>query len=90
MLVYQLDSYRFWSGKLGRDDLTPGSFGESFTVDGLPDDEVCIGDRYRVGGALPEVSQPRVTCYSFRYCTTPAPSRIRVACSLVLQSEIVS
>ncbi|MEV5952408.1 MOSC and FAD-binding oxidoreductase domain-containing protein [Streptomyces sp. NPDC051987] len=63
VLVYQLDSYRFWSAELGRDDLTPGSFGENFTVDGLPDDEVCIGDRYRVGGALLEVSQPRVTCY---------------------------
>ncbi|POX63550.1 sulfurase [Streptomyces sp. Ru62] len=63
VLVYQLDSYRFWSRKLGRDDLTPGSFGENFTVDGLPDNEVCIGDRYRIGGALFEVSQPRVTCY---------------------------
>ncbi|MER6221114.1 MOSC and FAD-binding oxidoreductase domain-containing protein [Streptomyces sp900105755] len=63
VLVYQLDSYRFWSEELGRDDLTPGIFGENFTVDGLPDDEVCIGDRYRVGGALLEVSQPRVTCY---------------------------
>jgi ferredoxin-NADP reductase/MOSC domain-containing protein YiiM len=63
VLVYQLESYRFWSRKLGRDDLTPGSFGENFTVDGLPDNEVCIGDRYRIGGALFEVSQPRVTCY---------------------------
>jgi MOSC domain-containing protein YiiM len=32
-------------------------------VEGLPDDEVCIGDRYRIGGALFEVTQPRVTCY---------------------------
>ncbi|MEW1777430.1 MOSC domain-containing protein [Streptomyces sp. NPDC086777] len=38
-------------------------FGENFTVDGLPDDEVCIGDRYRVGEAEFEVTQPRVTCY---------------------------
>jgi ferredoxin-NADP reductase/MOSC domain-containing protein YiiM len=63
VLVYQLDSYRYWTGHLGRDDLSPGSFGENFTVDGLPDDEVCIGDRYRIGGAIFEVSQPRVTCY---------------------------
>lgn len=63
VLVYQLDSYRHWAGELGRDDLTPGNFGENFTVDGLPDDEVCIGDRYRIGGALFEVTQPRVTCY---------------------------
>ena len=63
VLVYQLDSYRHWAKELGRDDLMPGHFGENFTVDGLPDDEVCIGDRYRIGGALFEVSQPRVTCY---------------------------
>ncbi|MFF9391400.1 MOSC domain-containing protein [Streptomyces griseoluteus] len=63
VLVYQLDSYRFWQDELGRDDLTPGVFGENFTVEGLPDDEVCIGDRYRIGAALFEVTQPRVTCY---------------------------
>ncbi|MET7418894.1 MOSC and FAD-binding oxidoreductase domain-containing protein [Dactylosporangium sp. NPDC005555] len=63
VLVYQLGSYEHWRGVLGRDDLTPGIFGENFTVDGLPDDEVCIGDRFRVGGAVVEVTQPRVTCY---------------------------
>ncbi|MET7979943.1 MOSC and FAD-binding oxidoreductase domain-containing protein [Streptomyces mirabilis] len=63
VLVYQLDSYRFWANELGREDLTPGNFGENFTVEGLPDDEVCIGDRYRIGDALFEVTQPRVTCY---------------------------
>ncbi|MEU9445714.1 MOSC and FAD-binding oxidoreductase domain-containing protein [Streptomyces sp. NPDC048304] len=63
VLVYQTDSYRYWASELGRDDLVPGQFGENFTVDGLPDDEVCIGDRYRIGDALFEVTQPRVTCY---------------------------
>jgi ferredoxin-NADP reductase/MOSC domain-containing protein YiiM len=63
VLVYQLDSYRHWRDELGRDDLSPGVFGENFTVDGLRDDQVCIGDRYRVGTALFEVTQPRVTCY---------------------------
>ncbi|MCF3965458.1 MOSC domain-containing protein, partial [Streptomyces fuscigenes] len=63
VMVYQLDSYRYWAKELGRDDLGPGGFGENFTVDGLPDDEVCVGDRYRIGGAVFEVSQPRVTCY---------------------------
>jgi ferredoxin-NADP reductase/MOSC domain-containing protein YiiM/ferredoxin len=58
-----MDSYRYWERELGRDDFTYGQFGENFTVDGLADDEVCIGDRYRVGGALFEVTQPRVTCY---------------------------
>jgi ferredoxin-NADP reductase/MOSC domain-containing protein YiiM len=63
VLVYQLDSYRYWSEQLGRDDFVAGQFGENFTVEGLPDDEVCIGDRYRIGGAVFEVTQPRVTCF---------------------------
>ncbi|MGN6866788.1 MAG: MOSC domain-containing protein [Solirubrobacteraceae bacterium] len=63
VFVYQIDSYRYWERELGRDDFTYGQFGENFTVDGLADDEVCIGDRFRIGGALFEVTQPRVTCY---------------------------
>jgi ferredoxin-NADP reductase/MOSC domain-containing protein YiiM len=63
VFVYQTDSYRHWERELGRDDFVYGQFGENFTVEGLTDDEVCIGDRYRIGGALFEVSQPRVTCY---------------------------
>jgi ferredoxin-NADP reductase/MOSC domain-containing protein YiiM/ferredoxin len=63
VFVYQIDSYRYWQHFLGRDDFTYGQFGENFTVEGLADDEVCIGDRYRIGSAVFEVSQPRVTCY---------------------------
>ena len=63
IMVYQLDSYRHWANYLGRSDLTPGIFGENLTVEGLADAEVCIGDRFRIGGAVVEVSQPRDTCY---------------------------
>jgi ferredoxin-NADP reductase/MOSC domain-containing protein YiiM/ferredoxin len=63
VMVYQLASYRHWETFLGRPLPDYGVFGENLTVDGLPDDEVCIGDRYRVGDALFEVTQPRVTCY---------------------------
>src|ERR1700689_5790100 len=63
VFVYQMDSYRYWQSELGRNDFAYGQFGENFTVDGLSDREVCIGDRYRIGGALFEVTQPRVTCY---------------------------
>ena len=63
VFVYQLDSYHYWERELGRDDFVYGQFGENFTVDGLNDNEVCIGDRYRIGSALFEVTQPRVTCY---------------------------
>jgi ferredoxin-NADP reductase/MOSC domain-containing protein YiiM len=63
VFVYQLDSYRYWERQLDRHDFTPGQFGENFTVEGLADDEVCIGDRYRIGQAVFEVTQPRVTCF---------------------------
>jgi ferredoxin-NADP reductase/MOSC domain-containing protein YiiM/ferredoxin len=63
VFVYQIDSYRYWERELGRSDFVHGQFGENFTVDGLADDEACIGDRYRIGQATFEVTQPRVTCY---------------------------
>jgi ferredoxin-NADP reductase/MOSC domain-containing protein YiiM len=63
VFVYQMDSYRYWQSELGRNDFVHGQFGENFTIDGLADSEVCIGDRYRIGTALFEVTQPRVTCY---------------------------
>ena len=61
--VYQIESYRYWQEQLKRSDFVHGQFGENFTVQGLPDDAVCIGDRYQIGSALFEVTQPRVTCY---------------------------
>lgn len=63
VFVYQIASYHFWESFLGRSDFTFGQFGENFTVEGLLDSEVCIGDRYRIGDAIFEVTQPRVTCY---------------------------
>jgi ferredoxin-NADP reductase/MOSC domain-containing protein YiiM len=63
VFVYQIDSHRYWESYFGRNDFAYGQFGENFTVDGLSDSEVCIGDRYRIGRALFEVTQPRVTCY---------------------------
>src|SRR5215468_4932331 len=67
VFVYQIESYRYWKAQLKRSDLgdseSYGQFGENFTIEGLPDNAVCIGDRYRIGSALFEVTQPRVTCY---------------------------
>ncbi|MFD2078166.1 Ferredoxin-NADP reductase [Actinopolymorpha cephalotaxi] len=63
VLVYQEQAYEFWRSFLSRSDLSAGSFGENLTLDGYPDDEVCIGDQYRIGTAMFEVSQPRVTCF---------------------------
>jgi MOSC domain-containing protein YiiM len=61
VFVYQIDSYRYWERELGRDDFVYGQFGENFTVDGLGDDGVCIGDRYQIGTAVFEVTQPRAS-----------------------------
>jgi MOSC domain-containing protein YiiM len=63
VFAYQIESYRYWQERLKRTDFVPGQFGENFTIEGLPDDVVCIGDRYQIGSALFEVTQPRVTCY---------------------------
>ena len=63
VLAYQIESYRHWQQQLRRTDFAYGQFGENFTIEGLPDDVVCVGDRYQVGSALFEVTQPRVTCY---------------------------
>ena len=63
VFVYQIESYQYWQDQQGRDDFEYGQFGENFTVAGLADDQVCIGDQYRIGEAVFEVTQPRVTCY---------------------------
>src|SRR6201998_320112 len=63
VFVYQMDSYHYWERELKRSDFTFGQFGENLTVEGLADREVCVGDRYRIGGGVFEVTQPRVTCY---------------------------
>ena len=63
VFVYQIESYRYWQEQLKRTDFVHGQFGENFTIEGLPDNAVCIGDRYRIGTAVLEVTQPRVTCY---------------------------
>jgi ferredoxin-NADP reductase/MOSC domain-containing protein YiiM len=63
IFVYQIESYRYWQEELKRTDFVYGQFGENFTIEGLSDDVTCIGDRYQIGSALFEVTQPRVTCY---------------------------
>jgi ferredoxin-NADP reductase/MOSC domain-containing protein YiiM len=63
VFVYQIESYRYWQDQLSWHDYEYGQFGENFTVQGLADDQVCIGDRYQIGDAVFEVTQPRVTCF---------------------------
>ena len=61
--VYSIENYDYWKQELGRTDFAVGQFGENFTVEGMPEDEIHVGDVFRVGGALVEVTQPRVPCY---------------------------
>src|ERR1700755_2498512 len=63
VFVYQIESYGYWQEQLKRTDFVHGQFGENFTIEGLSDDTVCIGDRFEIGSALFEVTQPRTTCY---------------------------
>lgn len=61
--VYPVEHYVSWSHELERTDLTFGQFGENFTVEGMLEETVCIGDQFRVGGAVVAVTQPRQPCY---------------------------
>ncbi|MGH9325547.1 MAG: MOSC domain-containing protein [Terriglobia bacterium] len=61
--VYSVENYDFWQHKLHCESFAFGQFGENFTVRGMLEDEVHIGDVFRVGSAKVEVTQPRVPCY---------------------------
>ena len=61
--AYSFENYDYWARQLGRNDFAIGQFGENFTVEGMGDDEVCVGDVFRIGDAVLEVSQPRIPCY---------------------------
>lgn len=61
--VYSADHFAYWREALGRPDLGAGAFGENFTVSGLDETTVCLGDVFAVGTVLVEVSQPRGPCW---------------------------
>ena len=61
--AYSVENYEYWRRELGRTDLAFGQFGENFTVEGMVEDEIHVGDVFRVGGAMVDVTQPRVPCY---------------------------
>jgi MOSC domain-containing protein YiiM len=61
--VYPFEHYDFWQRTLKREKFQFGQFGENFTVEGMSEDTVHIGDVYRVGSAVVQVTQPRLPCY---------------------------
>ncbi len=63
---------------LGEDAFPGGAFGENFTVAGLAEDDVCVGDIYSVGGAIVQISQPRMPCWKMghRWSREPLPGEM--------------
>jgi MOSC domain-containing protein YiiM len=59
--VYSLDHYPYWESTLGR-TMPTAAFGENLSIAGMHEDDVCIGDVYRIGTAEVQVSQPRQPC----------------------------
>jgi len=63
VLMYPAEHYPRWRGEWGREDVGPGGFGENLTVSGVDEFGACLGDRYRIGEALLEVTSPRSPCH---------------------------
>ena len=61
--AYPVEHYPYWEQALGRDGFPFGQFGENLTIAGLTEEQVRVGDVLRVGGALLQVTQPRIPCY---------------------------
>lgn len=61
--AYSIQNYDHWRRELGWNEFAFGQFGENFTVEGMMENDVHIGDVFRVGDALVEVSQPRPPCF---------------------------
>lgn len=60
---YPWEHYRYWKEQLPDMELPYGAFGENLTTEGIAEDEVSIGDRFRVGSAVLQVTQPRMPCF---------------------------
>ena len=73
--VYSADHYADWRIELGLPEMHFGAFGENFTIGGLAEDDVCIGDIWRVGEATVQVSQPRQPCWKLAPLAAQRPSR---------------
>ena len=61
--AYPSEYYELWSRERPELDLGPGTFGENLTTEGLLDDDVNVGDRFRIGSAELVVTQPRLPCF---------------------------
>lgn len=62
-LAYSGDHYPIWRAELDWPDLAYGAFGENFTISGMDEDSVCVGDIYAIGATQVQVTQPRQPCW---------------------------
>ena len=65
--AYPIEHYAHWQAVLGRDALPHGTFGENFTTRGLLEDELFVGDILGIGGAIVQVTMPRLPCFKFAH-----------------------
>lgn len=61
--AYTVENYRYWEQEFGKGPFPFGQFGENFTVAGMPDEALHVGDVFRIGGVLMQATQPRVPCF---------------------------
>lgn len=61
--LYPGEHYDYWAQQLPHAEIPFGAFGENLTTDGLLEEEVWIGDRFRIGSTVLQVTQPRMPCY---------------------------
>ena len=71
--AYPAEHYAYWERELGRASLPRGQFGENFTVRGLTEETARVGDVYRIGTALLQVTQPRIPCFKLVYRMDAGP-----------------
>ncbi|MDR3405051.1 MAG: MOSC domain-containing protein [Chthoniobacter sp.] len=62
---YPIEHYAHWEKTVGEKSFSPGMFGENFTISGLLEDTVCIGDIWRIGEVRVQVTMPRLPCFKF-------------------------
>jgi MOSC domain-containing protein YiiM len=65
--LYPAEHYPFWQEQLPGMDLPFGMFGENLTTTGLTEESVHIGDRFRIGSTILQVTQPRMPCYKLNF-----------------------
>jgi MOSC domain-containing protein YiiM len=80
--VYPYEHYAYWQSALNRDPFPYGQFGENFTTEGLLEENAYIGDIYRIGEALFQISQPRTPCYKLDIRMNLEKFRVRFSASL--------